>query len=368
MNYLQTNLIDDFSRVFSGKRVFLTGHTGFKGSWLSQWLVDCGAKVRGYALEPATSPSLFNQLGLAENLEHLEADIRDRDRLAEAVGSFAPDFVFHLAAQPLVVASYTQPYLTFETNIVGTMNLLEALRLVRQPCAAIFVTSDKCYRNDNTGNAFCETDPLGGDDPYSASKGAMEIVVHAYRKSFFQQSPVRLATVRAGNVIGGGDFAGDRIIPDCVRALSGGKPIQVRNPGHTRPWQHVLEPLAGYLWLAARLSEGWVDPEDLYAFNFGPAEEGHRTVADLVERVLQVWPGTWEHPRSTGEPAESSRLALSIKAAGAHLSWHPRWDFDETVRQTIGWYRQASGLALGDTGAFVALTRGSIREFSLPDV
>ena len=279
-----------------------------------------------------------------------------------------PDYVFHLAAQPLVVASYAQPYLTFETNIIGTLNLLEALREINHTCSAVFVTSDKCYRNDNNGEAFTETDPLGGDDPYSASKGAMEIVVHSYRKSFFRDSPVRLATVRAGNVIGGGDYAADRIIPDCVRALAAERPIVVRNPGHTRPWQHVLEPLSGYLWLATRLADGWKDPEDVYALNFGPADEGHRSVQDLVEAVLQHWPGNWECPVSPARLPESQKLALSIRQAREHLTWHPRWEFAETVRQTIGWYRGARGAGDGSPETYKDLTRKTIQTFSVPNV
>lgn len=368
MNYLSTNLMDFFSGVFAGKRVFVTGHTGFKGSWLSEWLLECGAEVHGYALEPVTEPSLFSQVNLEQRMGHTIADIRDRVKLEQVISGFSPDYVFHLAAQPLVVASYAQPYLTFETNIVGTMNLLEVLRQFKHPCSAVFVTSDKCYRNDNNGQAFRETDPLGGDDPYSASKGAMEIVVHSYRKSFFRNSPVRLATVRAGNVIGGGDYAADRIIPDCVRALASNRPIHVRNPVHTRPWQHVLEPLAGYLWLAARLAEGWQDPEDIYAFNFGPADEGHRSVQQLVETVLNCWPGKWESPETHAPHGESRKLALSIRQAREHLTWHPRWNFEETVRQTIDWYREAALFEQGDAAGFRELTRKTIHKFAEPNV
>jgi CDP-glucose 4,6-dehydratase len=365
MNYLSTDLMDFFPRAFAGKRVFITGHTGFKGSWLSEWLLECGAEVHGYALEPVSEPSLFSQLKLDERIKtHTIADIRDRVKLGQVINGCSPDFVFHLAAQPLVVASYEQPYLTFETNIVGTMNLLELLRGFRHNCTAVFVTSDKCYRNDNNGEAFRETDPLGGDDPYSASKGAMEIVVHSYRKSFFRDSPVRLATVRAGNVIGGGDYAADRIIPDCVRALSAGRTIHVRNPAHTRPWQHVLEPLSGYMWLAARLREGFEDPEDLYAFNFGPADEGHRSVGALVEAVLKCWPGQWECPAAQAAPYESHKLALSIRQARERLDWHPRWDFGETVRQTIGWYREAAAIDATLPAAYRELTLETIRNFS----
>lgn len=363
MHYAKTNLEDYFCQVFAGRRVFVTGHTGFKGSWLCEWLLRCGAEVRGYALAPLTEPSLFKQLGLERRLQHELADVRDRDSLHAAIHAFRPDFVFHLAAQPLVVASYAEPYATFETNLVGTMNLMESLRSLEHPCHAIIITSDKCYRNCDDGKAFVETDALGGDDPYSASKGAMEIVVHSYRKSFFREHPVRVATVRAGNVIGGGDYSENRIVPDCVRALAEARTIHVRNPHHTRPWQHVLEPLSGYLWLASRLSAGWVDAEDLYAFNFGPADCGNQSVEVLVEEILKHWPGTWERP---GEDPhhEAIKLALSIELAQRQLSWSPRWDFAQTVEHTINWYREAHSMNGDDSVAFVELTNRTIESFA----
>jgi CDP-glucose 4,6-dehydratase len=363
MSYRTDSLHGAFSGAFAGKRVFVTGHTGFKGSWLCQWLLACGADVSGYALEPVTRPSLFEQLGLSSGVEHTIADVRDGQRLADAVTAFQPDFVFHLAAQPLVVASYEEPRLTFETNVLGTVNLLEALRGLRNPCIGILVTSDKCYRNDESGEPFKETDALGGDDPYSASKGAMEVVLHSYRKSFFLDGPVRLASVRAGNVIGGGDYADDRIIPDCVRSLSRGNPIRVRNPAHTRPFQHVMEPLSGYLWLAKCMADGWVDPDGLYAFNFGPAGDGHRSVQDLVEAVLECWPGKWESTAQGDSPSESGKLALSINRARELLTWEPRWSFKETVEETVRWYREASQLAPEDTAGHVALTKQTIQNF-----
>jgi CDP-glucose 4,6-dehydratase len=365
-SYKKTHLEQHFADIFGGRRVFVTGHTGFKGSWLTQWLLSAGAEVRGYALEPLTEPSLFNQLDLAHRMEHQIADVRDRSALHAALHAFQPDFVFHLAAQPLVVASYEEPYATFETNLVGTMNLMESLRELTHPCSAVIITSDKCYRNHDDGRAFEETDPLGGDDPYSASKGAMEIVVHSYRKSFFRNHTVRVATVRAGNVIGGGDYSGNRIVPDCVRALMAGRPIDVRNPHHTRPWQHVLEPLSGYLWLAGRLQAGWEDPDDLYAFNFGPADCGNQTVQALVEEILLHWPGEWVRP-ALDQHHEAVKLALSIRLAHSHLTWEPRWDFAETVAQTITWYREAAELSHTDTEAFLALTQRTLLAFSSVD-
>ena len=366
MTYASNHLMDAFRHAYSGKRVFVTGHTGFKGSWLCEWLLDCGAEIAGYALEPDGTSSLFDQLGLADRLDHTIADIRDRSSLEAAIHAFRPDFVFHLAAQPLVVASYDDPHLTFETNIMGTVNLLEVLRGLDHPCIGIMVTSDKCYRNDNTGKPFRETDALGGEDPYSASKGAMEIVVHSYRKSFMSSDPVRLASVRAGNVIGGGDYAADRIVPDCIRALRSGRPVEVRNPEHTRPFQHVLEPLSGYLWLAARMAQGWTDPEGLDAFNFGPLMDGHRSVRELVEEVLSNWPGQWNSASSADSPSESRKLALSIDRAQYHLGWSPRWGFAETVRETVNWYKKACTMDPQDHVKMIELTRANIHTFCSP--
>ncbi|MEO6035915.1 MAG: CDP-glucose 4,6-dehydratase, partial [Verrucomicrobiota bacterium] len=231
-----------FGAAFGGKRVFLTGHTGFKGAWLSEWLLALGAKVTGYSLPPITAPALFNQLGLAQRLKHVEGDIRNPTKLSKALHSAKPDFVFHLAAQAIVRDSYANPTETFATNAMGTTHVLDALRNYKFPCAAIFITTDKCYENREWVHGYREEDKLGGHDPYSASKAAAEIIIHSYRSSFFQTHPVKIASARAGNVIGGGDWAKDRIIPDCIRALQKKQPIPVRNKIATRPWQHVLEP------------------------------------------------------------------------------------------------------------------------------
>jgi CDP-glucose 4,6-dehydratase len=337
---------------FSGSNVFLTGHTGFKGAWLCEWLLSEGAVVTGYALPPSTKPSLFAQLGLAERIHanHYD-DIRDRLKLEAAIREAQPDFLFHLAAQPLVLDSYARPRETFETNIMGTLHVLEALRRLDAPCAAVLVSSDKCYHNDDSGRPFRETDPMGGIDPYSASKGAMEIAVHSYRRAYFTDTPVKIASARAGNVIGGGDYAADRIIPDIVRAQAKGEVLQLRNPAHTRPWQHVLEPLSGYRALALALASGWQDPDGLFAFNFGPSEEGQQSVAALADAFFKTWPGGWKGPEVTQSRHEAALLALSIEKAKAHLQWHPRWDFDETVRRTARWYKQVQegGSALEET-------------------
>ena len=263
-----------FGGAFRGKRIFLTGHTGFKGAWLSEWLLGLGAEVTGFSLPPTTSPCLFEQLNLHARLNHFEGDIRDGGFLSKAIYDSDPDFVFHLAAQALVRDSYEKPEETFTVNAMGTLHLLEALRKLQKPCTAVLVTTDKCYENREWIYGYREEDKLGGHDPYSASKAAAEIIIHSYRASFFQNHPVRIASARAGNVIGGGDWAKDRIVPDCIRALQAAQPIPVRNKIATRPWQHVLEPLSGYLWLAAALSNPALVNSSgdklASAFNLGP--------------------------------------------------------------------------------------------------
>jgi CDP-glucose 4,6-dehydratase len=333
-----------FGSVFANRRVLLTGHTGFKGAWLALWLLDLGAEVTGLSL-PAENPSLFNQLGLSKRLRHLTGDIQDPAVLQRAVKSSKPDFVFHLAAQALVRESYVRPRETFSVNGMGTLNLLEALRDVSQPCSAVFITTDKCYENREWHHGYREVDALGGRDPYSASKAVAELIIAAYRASFFKDHPVKIASCRAGNVVGGGDWAKDRIVPDCITALQKKKPILVRNPSATRPWQHVLEPLSGYLWLAALLAHPeWRtgDPAALTsAFNFGPNRESNRTVGELVAAILQHWPGSWKDTSDAKAPHEAGLLHLSIDKAAAVLGWHPAWDFSEAIAKTVEWYRNA---------------------------
>ena len=333
-----------FADAFRGRPVWLSGHTGFKGSWLAEWLLEQGAVVHGFALAPATTPSLFHQLALAGRLHHEIGDVRDAAAVSRSLQKAQPDFVFHLAAQPLVRRSYAEPVETYATNVMGTVHVLEALRTVRKPCAAVFVTTDKCYENREWLYGYRECDPLGGYDPYSSSKAAAEIAIAAYRRSFFQDHPVRIASARAGNVIGGGDWAADRILPDCIRALERHDPIPVRNKVATRPWQHVLEPLSGYLWLAACLATGARQPvADLTsAFNFGPTHESNRTVADLVAEVLKHWPdGNWENKSDPQALHEAGLLQLSIDKAHALLGWAPTWDFATAVAETVAWYRDA---------------------------
>lgn len=334
-----------FSSAYAGKKVFLTGHTGFKGSWLAQWLLQLGAEIYGYALAPEAGAPLFDQLKLSSRLHHQVADIRDRVALEKALLSFQPDFIFHLAAQPLVRYSYAEPLETYETNVMGTIYLLEALRKYQAqrssqdaPVAAVMITTDKCYDNGGDGIPFSEEHALGGHDPYSSSKAMDELAIAAYRNSYFNAdtSLIRLASARAGNVIGGGDMAFDRIVPDCIRALMQQKIIEVRHPHATRPWQHVLEPLSGYLWLGASLLK---NATLATAFNFGPDSKEHYCVLDLVQELLKSWPGKWCDVSNAKTLHEAPLLSLSIDKATSFLGWRPIWNFKETVVQTISWYR-----------------------------
>jgi CDP-glucose 4,6-dehydratase len=324
---------------WAGKRVLLTGHTGFKGSWLALWLSSLGARVSGYALEPDTTPSLFKQLNLLDEIDHCIADIRDLALLRRRVTHVRPDVVFHMAAQPLVRRSYAEPVLTWQTNVMGTAHLLDALRDADHPCAVVIVTTDKVYENREWLHAYRETDRLGGHDPYSSSKAACELAVDSWRNSFFRSgSPVRIATARAGNVIGGGDWAEDRIVPDLARAITAGRPLVVRNADSVRPWQHVLDPLSGYMRLAERLFTS-ADPQYQSAFNFGPDTSGARTVRDLVDLAFTAWPGALEAPPAGPARHEAQLLTLSNTKAGTVLGWTPTWGFDEAVGATVGWYR-----------------------------
>ena len=345
---------------FEGKRVWLSGHTGFKGSWLSEWLLDLGAIVHGYALAPDTTPSLFDQLGLTARLEHQVADIRDAEAVKKSIDAFRPDCVIHMAAQPLVRRSYSIPVETYETNVMGTIHVLEALRGLSHPCAAVIVTTDKCYENHESGRAYEESDPLGGHDPYSSSKAMAEIATAAYRNSYFQGGAVRLASARAGNVIGGGDWAEDRIVPDAMRALDRGENIGVRNPNAVRPWQHVLEPLSGYLTLVSMLAE---NPSLASAFNFGPGLDSNRTVADLVTEILKNRTGLWDDKSDPTALHEASLLNLSIEKAELLLGWKPKWDFGKSVTKTVDWYKEIHN----KTTNIINITRNQIDEYQNQD-
>lgn len=357
----------DFLSAYREKRVFITGHTGFKGSWLSEWLLSLGARVTGYSLPPQTDPALFHQLGLAQRVEHIQADIRDAARLAAAIADVAPNYVFHLAAQPLVRLSYEQPRETYEVNVIGTLNVLEALRPLKHKCAAVMVTTDKCYENREWLYGYREEDPLGGYDPYSSSKAAAELVIASYRRSFFSGSPVAIASARAGNVIGGGDWATDRIVPDCIRALSRGESIPIRNRHATRPWQHVLEPLSGYLSLGASLLDSVAKGSEVTAlasaFNFGPNLQSNRSVGELVAQVLAGWPGRAHDQSSTSAPHEAGRLNLATDKAFHLLGWSPVWGFAEAVEKTVDWYRETTQVVGSEPDVFKRLTQGQIREY-----
>jgi len=333
-----------FANAFQNKTIWLSGHTGFKGAWLARWLIKLGARVHGFAQPPATNPSIFDQLGLADRLEHEVGDIRDLAAVSRSIERTQPDFVFHLAAQALVRYSYDHPIETYTTNILGTAHVLEALRSLRKPCSAVIVTTDKCYENRELDHAYVEEDHLGGHDPYSASKGAAEIVIGGHRRSFFSGHSVRIASARAGNVIGGGDWSLDRIVPDAVRALQCGQSIPVRNPAATRPWQHVLEPLSGYLWLAAVLARpelAKADKKDVTtSFNFGPNKEANRTVEQLVSEILKHWPGKWDDQSDPKAVHEARLLMLSTAKATRILQWRPTLNFDISIARTTDWYRK----------------------------
>ena len=331
-----------FQSIYSGKSILITGHTGFKGSWLATWLGTLGAKVIGVALEPPSQPSHFEVAELSGFLENHVLDIRNGDALKELVSQTQPAFVFHLAAQALVRQSYDDPVATYQTNSMGTLNLLEALRPLKKKCTAVLITSDKCYDNVECVWGYRETDSLGGPDPYSASKGVAELVIRSHVKSFFPKDGfVRIAVGRAGNVIGGGDWASDRIVPDCVRSWAKGETVQLRNPQATRPWQHVLEPLSGYLTLASQLSKN----PDLHgeAFNFGPPAHQNHTVLELVQMMSGHWDQVrWEDIFACGieeQLHESGLLKLNCDKAIHHLRWQAILSFQETVRLTTEWYR-----------------------------
>jgi CDP-glucose 4,6-dehydratase len=333
-----------------GRRVLVTGHTGFKGSWLCLWLLSLGAEVWGYALTPEPGRSLFMDLGLDQEpgpadwgqLHHCLGDVRELKGLQILVAEAQPQVVLHLAAQPLVRRSYRDPLGTWATNVQGSLHLLEALRSLDHPCAVVMVTTDKVYVNRDWDYGYREEDRLGGHDPYSASKAASELAIASWRASFCgpcaHQTPyLSIATARAGNVIGGGDWAEERLVPDAMRSLDAGKPIPVRRPEATRPWQHVLEPLGGYMLLAEKLAEGGANYAD--AFNFGPTLEANRSVRELVETALAHWPGRWRDVSDPTAPHEAGRLHLQIDKAHHQLGWQPLLPFATTVQRTVSWYR-----------------------------
>ena len=322
---------------WQGKRVFLTGHTGFKGSWLSVWLASLGTEVKGYALNPPTSPSLFDEAEVGKVIDSQIGDIRDQDALYESMLKFNPDILIHMAAQPLVRYSYDAPIETYEVNVIGTVKVLEVARSCPNLKAIVNITTDKCYENDERSQGYKEDDPMGGYDPYSSSKGCAELVTSAYRRSFFQDLGIGLASVRAGNVIGGGDWADDRLIPDILKSFERNKTVMIRNPKAVRPWQHVLEPLSGYLILAQNLyinpgnfSEGW---------NFGPNEKDVKSVDWILDKISAKWPySSWKSDQSFS-PHEAGFLKLDISKAKSRLSWKPVWGLSYTLEKIIDWHQ-----------------------------
>ena len=325
-------------KFWNNKRVLLTGHTGFKGSWLSLWLQAMGAELRGVSLEPPTTPALFNVANVAEGMDHQIADIRDLKKIKSLVTEFKPEILIHMAAQPLVRLSYQQPVETYATNVMGTVKVLEAARHSGSVRAIVNITTDKCYENKEWVWGYREDEPMGGHDPYSNSKGCAELVSSAYRKSFLNPAGIAMATARAGNVIGGGDWALDRLVPDVLRALEQQHPALIRNPHATRPWQHVLEPLSGYLLLAEYLysngqayAEGW---------NFGPHEDDAKPVQWIVEQLCQAWGGNATWALQPGEhPHEANYLKLDISKAKQNLHWHPRWPLQTALHHITTWHQ-----------------------------
>ncbi|MDD1720295.1 MAG: CDP-glucose 4,6-dehydratase [Methanoregulaceae archaeon] len=341
-----TGVREKLSGSYQDRTVLITGHTGFKGTWLSLWLESLGARVVGFSLDPPTRPSFFTCSGLSGRITDIRGNVLDYRHLEETVDKYRPDYIFHLAAQPLVRHSYLDPSATFATNIMGTVNILEAVRVIRHSATCVCITSDKCYENREWDYAYRENDRMGGYDPYSASKGAAEIVISSYRKSFFNSdsmggSSCALASARAGNIIGGGDWAEDRLVPDCIRSLARGEPVKIRSPGAVRPWQYVLDPLFGYLWLATRLNK---EPE-VYAeaWNFGPGYANTVDVGTLCTLIIGEWgSGAWEDVsgEDPGKVHEAGTLKLDITKSGTKLGWRPQVSIGEAVRKTVAWYKQ----------------------------
>ena len=326
------------TNFWKNKKVFITGHTGFKGSWMVLWLKMMGANIKGYSLKPPSQPNLFEEINISNLIFSEINDIRSYDSLKKSVQEFSPEIVFHMAAQPLVRASYKNPLETYETNVMGTANILEAALNTTSVRAFINITTDKCYENIEEDIAYVETDKMGGSDPYSSSKGCAELVTSAYRESFFKQKKIGIASVRAGNVIGGGDWAEDRLIPDILRAFESNEPVIIRNPKATRPWQHVLEPLSGYILLAENLynypdeySDGW---------NFGPNFEDVKSVGAIVDFMSSLWPNSsWQLDKSEN-PYEANFLKLDISKVKSKLKWHPTWNLETSLQKIVEWHKQ----------------------------
>jgi len=335
-------MFSKLQEIYRGKKIFLTGHTGFKGAWMLKTLHLLGANVCGYALAPKTEDDLFNKIGGNEICESIIADLRNRESLTKAIIDYQPDFVFHLAAQPLVRLSYEIPSETFEVNVIGTSNVLDAVRMLDKKCSVVLITTDKVYHNNEWEYPYRENDRLGGYDPYSASKACAELLIDSYRNSFFNIKEYHrhlkgIAVARAGNVVGGGDWSADRLIPDIVRSLIKNEAITIRNPDAVRPWQHVLEPIIGYLSLGMHLS---IDPTKYaQAYNFGPQAQDALSVLQMVKLAINVWgSGDFEVIQTDNQPHEAGLLKLDISKAANQLNWYPKMDAQETVKYTLDWY------------------------------
>lgn len=327
------------SQFWKGKKVLVTGHTGFKGAWLTFWLNDMGAKVAGYALAPQTNPSLFDVAGIKEICQHTEGDIRDKKHLRQVITQFQPEIIFHMAAQALVLTSYDNPGLTYETNVMGTLNLLEVARELKSLKALINITTDKVYDNKEWDRGYLESDALGGHDPYSSSKACSEILTSSYRRSFFKDEEVRIITCRAGNVFGGGDWSDNRLIPDAMRAFSQKRPLHVRNPFSIRPWQHVLEPLRAYLMLAEK---SYNSAPSSFSYNIGPGDEDAVPVSELAQSVTRFWgaEAKWETPENAKPgPHEAKFLKLDCRLARSELGWLPIINLKAGLEMTVRWYK-----------------------------
>ena len=356
--------VRDFADFYAGRRVLVTGHTGFKGSWLLHWLEMLGAQVYGLSADIPTNPSHFELTGLGSAGTTQFRDIRDRTALARTLDEARPEVVFHLAAQPLVLRSYAIPLETLEVNVLGTANLLEAIRATGAPCAVVVATSDKCYANTGQAIGYREIDPMGGHDPYSMSKGAAELVVSSWRDSYFAapDSAIRLASVRAGNVIGGGDWAADRLVPGAVEAIATNRPIVLRSPDATRPWQHVLEPLGGFLLLAARLAQSSDAQAFAQGWNFGPEPANVRPVRDVAAGLIAAFgKGEVVVDEDPAAPHEAFALALDCDKAHRLLGWHPVWGFGETIARTVEWYARW----LAGEADLRTVTRGQIEDYRI---
>ena len=328
--------LDRYKRFYKGKNVLITGHTGFIGSWLTKVLSVSDSKILGYSLNPPTSPSMYDAIRLSKGLMDLRKDVRDKESLKRAIQEFEPEIVFHLAAQPIVLESYDNPVETFETNVMGTVNLLESLRRVGSAKVIVVMTSDKVYKNSGSSYSYREADPLGGKDPYSASKSSQDIVVNSFRESYFDSMNVGISSIRAGNVIGGGDWGVHRIVPDVVRGLTESNIIRIRNPDSVRPWQYVLEPISGMLLLAQRM---WDDIKFSGEWNFGPNNQREITVKELVDKFLKKWGSGSYTIAKDNEAREANSLQLDISKAKSVLSWFPKYNFEEIIDETVGWYR-----------------------------